>query len=265
MSSQLCYPPPKLCPPPSKLCPPPSWCGSMFLECVIICVDYADFLAWTLPFNRQQFDRLVVVTSKQDKQTRKLCEFYHVQCVPTDDFYRAEKAFDKAAGLNVGLRALELKDWVAVMDADILLPPRAKEMFERAQPNKDFIYGIDRVNCPDFAHLIDFLADPEMQYFGQAFVAMNQFDMGARLVCEQGYVPIGFYQMWNPKGSQTLRYCEQHDSYGNHSDMNHASQWPRNKRGFIPEVIGVHLSSDADTRNNWRGRRSPYFGPPKVR
>ena len=253
MSSQECYRP----------CPPepchPEWRGSMFLECVIICVDYADFLAWTLPFNRPHFDRLIVVTSTTDKKTQKLCEHYHVRCVQTDAFFRDEKAFDKAAGLNIGLEQLELKDWVAVMDADIMLPPRAKEMIERSQPNKDFIYGIDRVNCPNFESLMDFISEPEMQYFGQAFVAMNRFDMGARLVCEQGYVPIGFFQLYHPKCSQTLRYCERHDSHGNHSDMNHASQWPRNRRGFIPEVIGIHLSSDGDSQNNWRGRKSKAF------
>jgi glycosyltransferase involved in cell wall biosynthesis len=228
---------------------------------VIICVEYFDFLAWTLPFNRQQFDNLVVVTAPQDKKTRALCDHYHVKCVTTDIFYQNEKAFDKGAALNVGLNAISKRDWVVTMDADILLPPRAKEMIERSQPNREFIYGIDRVNCPSFTDLVKYISDPEPQYFGQAFVAANRFDMGARLVGEQGYVPIGFFQMWHPVGSGVSSYCELHDSHGNHSDMNHASQWPRNRRGFIPEVIGVHLSSDSDKENNWRGRRSAPFRP----
>lgn len=234
------------------------------LEGVIVCVDYSDFLAWTLPFNRDRFDNLIVVTTPGDTKTQGLCSHYHVRCVTTDVFHAGGRAFNKAAGINVGLRTFKADGWVIHMDADILLPPRAKEMIERSQPRTDTIYGIDRMNCPDFESAMKFFANPEEQYYKQAFLQFNAFEMGSRLIREQGYVPIGFFQMWHPQGSGIKLYSEVHDDHNNHSDVTHAEQWPRNRRGFIPEIVGVHLQSENDGRgNNWRGRKSKPFGPSK--
>lgn len=250
-----CYPPPPHNPPPP--CPP--W-PFIFIEVVIICVDFADILAWTLPFNRNQFDGMVVVTAPHDQRTKDLCEHYHIRCVVTDVFYKGGKAFDKAAGINEGMKVLSKRGWIAHMDADILLPPRAKEMIDRSQPNTDFIYGIDRMDVPSFRDFVNFVSNPELQYYKQAFLHANAFKKGARLIREQGYVPIGFFQLWHPKGSGIDSYCTEHDIYNNHSDVNHAEQWPRNKRGFIPEIVALHLMSENDGHgNNWQGRKSKPF------
>ena len=248
---ETCYPRPVRQPVP--------W-PSIHIEAVIVCVNYADFLAWTLPFNRNQFDGLVVVTTPADTQTQKLCEHYHVQCVQTDVFYQNGAKFDKAAGINEGLKVLSRRGWVVQMDADILLPPRAKEQIGRSQPNPDFIYGIDRINCPSFEAFIKFISDPELQYRGQAFLAANAFDMGSRLVIESGYVPIGFFQMWNPSGSGVDEYSTLHDEHNDHCDVTHGELWPRNRRGFIAEIIALHImSEDTGAGNNWNGRVSKPF------
>lgn len=233
------------------------------VEAVTTCVDYADFLAWTLPQNRHQFDGYVVVTAPHDKETIDLCSHYHVRCVQTDVFYHQGKAFNKAAGINVGISQLSRSDWLVHIDADILLPPRAKEMIERAQPREDSIYGIDRMDCSSFADLVKFQCKPELQYVAQTFMVANRFPRGARLVREQGYVPIGFFQLWHPSTSGIDAYSEVHDDFNNHSDVSHAEQWPRSRRGFIPEIVALHLMSESPQgggMGNWRGRRTKRFG-----
>lgn len=57
--------------------PPPCENRPYKLEAVIVCENYADFLAYTLLENKIFFDNLVVVTSPEDKRTRRLC--YHLE------------------------------------------------------------------------------------------------------------------------------------------------------------------------------------------
>jgi hypothetical protein len=58
--------------PPVPPCPPVH--KGFFSEAVIICDKYHDFLGKTLPHNKYQFDKLVVVTSYEDKETQRICE-----------------------------------------------------------------------------------------------------------------------------------------------------------------------------------------------
>lgn len=44
----------------------------MDLNCIIVCVDYYDILAYTLSYNREHFNKVVVVTSPFDPKTRKV-------------------------------------------------------------------------------------------------------------------------------------------------------------------------------------------------
>src|SRR5271170_2345937 len=91
------------------------------LEAVIVCSNYADFLRHTLPHNKFLFDRLAVVTDYEDACTRKLCEYHHVECVPTDALETRKGKFCKGAGVNVGLARLACDGWGLHLDADIYL------------------------------------------------------------------------------------------------------------------------------------------------
>ena len=83
------------------------------IEGVITCVNYADFLTVTLPTNRYQFDRVVVVTAPEDVATQRVCEFNHVQCVLTDAFNSRWGEFCKGASASTrASRNSGLHDWV---------------------------------------------------------------------------------------------------------------------------------------------------------
>lgn len=239
----------------------------MKIEAVTICVNYSDFLAHTLLWNRGAFDRIVVVTDKKDKATRDLCEHHFVRCVATDAFYESDRAFCKSGGINAGLAALDGDDWVVHLDADIVLPPRSRRLFENAGLSPDTIYGIDRMMCRSFDDWLAYVGQPEVQHSCDAFVQANAFPLGVRVakMGEDGWAPIGFFQLWNA-GATGIRHYPDHGA-ADRSDLAFARQWPRGKRALIPEVVGVHLSSEAEGSEmgiNWRGRRSPPFGPVAV-
>lgn len=234
----------------------------MKIEAVITCVDYGDFLAETLPHNRVLFDRAVVVTAPEDKATRRVCEYWNVQCIPTDAFETRWGKFRKGCGINVGLAALAKDGWVLHMDADILCPPLTRSLLQQAELDPTQLYGFDRHICKGSDAWRSFLAMPQLQHESGAYIHLDKFPLGTRVMQgnARGYVPIGFAQLWQPGASGVATYPEQHDTAGR-GDVLFAMKWPRAKRALIPEVVMYHLESvDSAIAANWNGRTTARFG-----
>lgn len=237
------------------------------LEAVVICVDYADYLAETLPFLLPHVDDVVVVTTPGDGRTHRVCKRYGVRHLPTRCFYREGEVFNKARGINYGLSNLGLDDWVLHVDADIVLPSRTRYLLDHVDLDTSKLYGCDRVHCVGRAAWDDMKADPELQYEWSCLVRPpRRWSLGARIAHMEygGYCPIGFFQLWNPSGSGVSRYPRVGQGTAEHSDVLHAIQWDRQDRGLIPELIGIHLETKAkgDARSmgqNWSGRTTPEF------
>jgi len=241
--------------------------GKMKIEAVVVCVNYSDFLAWTLPANRCQFDRLVVVTTPKDIRTQELCSYWHVKCVVTDACYKEGADFNKGAMINEGLKALDGDGWVVHMDADIWLPPRFRELINDLVLDQDGLYTIDRLMCSDFLEWLKFLYAPPAQYENEIFVHLRPFPVGVRIANKEafygGWMPIGFFQMWN-QGKKQMSYPEKHTDAAR-SDVLFTLQFDRSHRHMLAEIVCVHLETKmpavADEMGaNWSGRKTPPFG-----
>ena len=231
------------------------------LEGVIVCDRYDDFLRYTVKENKFLFDRLVVVTSYEDAATRRVCEFFHVECIPTDELETRKGRFCKGAGINVGLAALTKRDWVVHLDADIWLPPQTRNLLVGGDLDKHSIYGIDRFIVRGLDAWQGFLEAPVMklQHEDYTWVHLEAFPIGTRVCAYGGYMPLGFFQMWNPGVSGITTYPSEHTTAAR-GDVAFATQWPRARRGFLPEVVGYHLESlDAAKGANWDGRTTARF------
>jgi hypothetical protein len=91
---------------------------------------------------------------------------------------------------------------------------------------------------------------------------MDQFPMGTRVAIHgyNGYIPLGFFQLWHPQASGVSQYPEGHDT-ASHEDTQFALLWPRKRRALIPEIICHHLESEAAPHGtNWDGRKTREFG-----
>lgn len=244
----------------------------MFIEGIIICVNYSDFLTHTLPHNRNQFDNLVVVTDTKDIKTKKLCDYYHVKCLQTDIFYENGNQFNKGAAINYALQSLQQKDWVIHLDADIYLPPLTRHILENLPLENHKIYGADRLMCPSYQDWIEFLDSPKDIQEGWIYIHPNAFPMGVRVAeymnKNSGWEPIGYFQLWNPKGSGVTSYPTEHD-YCDRTDVLHIKKFSRQNRELLPEILVIHLDSEGlNTDNmgkNWKGRKTlPFqYEPPK--
>jgi hypothetical protein len=236
----------------------------MYIEGITVCVNYSDFLAHTLPQNKQHFNKLIVVTSNDDILTQKLCEYHHVQCIKTDAFYNNGDKFNKANGINEGLKGLSKKDWVIHFDSDIYLPPLTRNILENTDLNTDTLYGIDRMMCPSYEDWQRFVTSPNLTHEGWVYMHTDVFPMGVRIgeYMSRGYEPIGFFQMWNPIVSNVHSYPNQHGA-ADRTDVLFAKLFSRNKRALIPEIIAIHLDSENHTTHsmgkNWNGRKTAPF------
>jgi hypothetical protein len=236
------------------------------LEGITVCVNYADFLGETLPHNLRHFDHFVVVTRADDRETQQLCKRLGVECRVTDLMHYAGDSFAKARAIDYGLAYLRRDDWLVHLDADIWLPPLTRQWIEWAQPDPDCIYGIDRCNCVGWEAWRKFIDRPmreQHQHLHQCLTVPPPFPMGSRISIRQygGFVPIGFFQMWNGGKHPERRYPLQQGS-AEHTDVLHAIQWPAANRHILPEIIGVHLESETSRMGaNWKGRTSRRFGP----
>jgi hypothetical protein len=204
---------------------------------------------------------MVVVTSYEDHETRKLCEHYHVECIPTDRLETRKKLFCKGKGINEGLRALGRKGWVIHLDADVLLPPQSRILLENAKLDKSMLYGFDRQNVKGFKAFDQYMQQPKLQHEDEAYIHLDAFPMATRVMHKQtgGFVPLGFGQLWHPRVSGVHGYPEGHTDAGR-EDFKFGTSWPRAKRHLIPEIIFLHLESvDSSMSANWKGRKTVPF------
>lgn len=235
----------------------------MRIEAVTTCVNYSDFLSHVLPYTGRQFDHLIVVTTPEDTETQRVCDFFDVHCVTTDVFY-SDGPFCKGKGINYGLSHLKLDGWVVHLDSDIVLPPTFSGLVRKLPLDPKCIYGIDRVNCRSWDDWVRWVPTGLPQLEKDHLLHVGPWQTGARLVRRTfgGYTPIGFFQMWNPVGSGITKYAEDHTDAAR-GDVDFALGWDRCHRWLIPEVVAFHLESEEAPKGaNWEGRKTKKFGPP---
>ena len=233
----------------------------MKIEAVIVCVNYADFLAETLPHNLPHFDRTLVITAPHDLETQELCRKLSTPYYATNIFYKNGERFNKARGIDFGLGYLRDNEWVVHLDADTYLPPMTRRWLESRPLDRESIYGIDRVDCVGYEPWKTYLVNRDMQHDYMCRVHVPPFPMLDRIAIRDygGYVPIGYFQMWH--GSLGRRYPIARGD-AEHSDVLHAIQWDEGRRHLIPEIIGIHLQSQRSSLGaNWKGRTTKRFGP----
>lgn len=243
----------------------------MFIEGVTVCVNCDDMLAWSLPLNKQVFDKLVVVTSEDDWHTQNLCRHYNVECVKTNIF--KDGAFPKGTAINLGLDRLSRKDWLIHFDCDIVMPPRTREMLQIAQIQKDTIYSAPRMNCPNFESWIKAFIKPPLIHEKEIYVHLGAFPMGALVSktytrdvdfeFEKGFMPIGYFQVWNDNGVKKI-YPEEHQDCSRGDMTFSLKNWPKRlNRQLIPELVLIHLMTEDGKQQgiNWSGRKTSRFGP----
>ena len=250
------------------------------INAVCVCVNYSDFLAYTLPINKHHFNSIVIVTDTKDVETKRICEMLNVHCVHTDVFYEGGAKFRKGAGINKGLDLLDTlvgfrqhgggalnpnnaqeeynvtDEWYVHLDADILLPPDFKEQLIEAKLQPSHLYGCDRWMANSFESAQETLS----ALLEGAPLPPHSFERGARIEPPQvGYTPLGYFQLWNPLASNIGIYLERKENASS-DDVHFAYSFPRERRHRINNLSVYHLDSTSNVAGvNWNGRVTKRF------
>lgn len=238
-----------------------------YLEAVTACVNYADFLAETIPANRAHIDRWIIVTSPEDRATLDLCHKHNLEVITTRDFYRAGDKFNKGRAIERGLGMLAHDDWLLHLDADIALPGDFRESLDDADLDPSCIYGADRLLIQGWDAWRQLVARGFLRRSWHCCVTANDWSIGTRWAdVRYGYVPIGYFQLWHQSadhrhGIRLRRYPDNHQTAAR-ADVKFALQWDRRQRQLLPEVLVAHLESEpCKTGANWTGRATKPFAP----
>lgn len=219
------------------------------LECVMVCVNYSDFLEITLPWNIQHWDKVVVVTSSKDHRTAEIARKYGALVVISDSYQSRGATLNKGAMLNAGASALDRDDWMMFTDADILLPPDFRKIFDQHVWNPGTLYYATRLTTPSppLSWIAEYKKNPSI---ADSLHPSNPF-------ADQG--PWGYFQLFHTSARSLRPYSESFLSAGG-VDKHFMEQWPPDKR-HLTDFEVVHIDHGPHT-TNWRGRRSPQLGSP---
>ena len=241
----------------------------MNLEAVTVCIGYADFLAQAVPYNRPLFARWIVATSPDDHATREVCRRYNLQTILTNDHTHGGE-FAKGRVVERALQHLSADGWRMHLDADIVLPRNTRHMLDIAGLQEDCIYGADRVMVKSWeqwqaVRASGYLDDQHDYHCRIRFPA--GIELGTRWAHPvQGWCPIGWMQLWHSSQDEwngvRVKPYPLHHGNACRTDVQHSLQWDRAKRVLLPEIIAVHLESEACAKGtNWNGRKTKPFGP----
>jgi hypothetical protein len=114
---------------------------------ITACIDYADYLAETLPQNRPLFTTYYIITEESDTATCELARFHNCVLLFTSKRHEKGAKFNKSGMIfdaQSQIHARHPLAWIVLLDADIYLPTDLWKRIDRHTLNKNGIYGLTR-------------------------------------------------------------------------------------------------------------------------
>ena len=205
---------------------------------ILVCVDYADLLAITLPANRHHFNRVVVVSSSADGKAQLIATRNGAENFITESFYDDGAAFNKWKALEQGLDFMGRRGWICILDADVLWPENSD--VDTSKLEWETLYGCHRRMLHQWPHV----AIPVESEWAQLPNHPNVNEWA------------GFTQLFHAQDSHlgTPPWHETDWLHAGGADSFFQDNWPRDDKMRLPFEV-LHLGPDG---HNWCGRASAY-------
>ena len=198
---------------------------------IVVCVEYDDYLAITLPKNARHMTQVIVVTTADDQQTQAVVrQVPNATCYRTNAFHRNEKLFNKGAAIEEAFDALGRDGWILIWDADIILP----SSFTRLDCDPSMLYGAKRRLCPG------------------AVQPVNESAWSDYPISREAGWP-GYFQLFHGAALHDIRPWYGIDSpHAGIGDAYFQNHWTTDRKSWLPLEV-LHLGP-RDV--NWFGRAS---------
>lgn len=210
------------------------------LRAILVCVDFADILCRTLPYNRHHFDEVCIVTTPSDHATHDVASKHDARIVETTAFYDDGASFNKWKALEYGLDVYGRHGWLCIMDADIFWP---KEIPFYYKIVGDLYTPYRRVRRELHAPI-----PPEEEW--------DQFPIHRNVKEFAGYSQI--FHADDPSLGEPPWHAINWKHAGG-ADSFFQRKWPRQRKVRPPFEV-LHIGPHGE---NWCGRVSPFAGGEK--
>lgn len=206
------------------------------MRAILVCVDFGDLLAVSLPCNRHHFDEVMVVTTPTDKETISVANKYNAKLHLTESFYDDGAEFNKWKGLEEGLDKFGRHGLLAILDADIVWP---KRRLNESNFRKGHLYTPKRRLLYNLAW-IDLVFD-ESQWYRVAVANELEWPGYTQIFhADDPHLPIAPWHELNWR-------------HAGGADSGFQSLWPMQHK-VRPDWTVLHLGI---TGLNWCGRSTP--------
>jgi len=216
-----------------------------YIEAIICCVNFSDYLSETLFFNYKFFDHVIILTIPEDKKTIDLCNIYkNITCIKTNLFYKGGGNFNRGAVTNLAFKNLRYNDWVVIFDLDIILMNNFLNIIKNKNLYTNIIYGLPRVTCNYKHWYLD-----QWKKFGYSLEA-----------CKEPQICWGFFQMFHIKSdwkNNKEKYPEHIKTLGQAEDYFFAKQF--RKKILLSNQPVCHIHQKNYISDDYSGRKSPKF------
>jgi hypothetical protein len=203
---------------------------------VAVCVsyDYMDTLQFMLPINYRHFERMYILTQRNDKETIAFCSRFENVFVLFYDFKNNGKRFDKFGALNYGLKeaySAYPSSWYLILDSDIVLPNNFIDLLSQQTLCSNCVYGILRKNIASSSEFMKkpFVFEKIIPRRFKEFLLEGFFMLFKKNVFHRSHDNAGYGDYY---------FCRDHFD----------------RIGIFVNIMCLHLGLGA---KNWMGKRSP--------
>ena len=113
------------------------------VQAVTICIHFSHVLKYIVG-NKKHFDRWIIVTREDDKETIDLCQKNDIEYIFSQRIHENGAQFARGKAINEGLSLLDKSGWILSFDADIILPDNIQDIFNAlpdTEEGKQCLYG----------------------------------------------------------------------------------------------------------------------------